>query len=136
MKNLCLVSSYVGKWQKMFIVKQYDRIMLYPMLVKLYNHLYHVENVVYDSVNQDADKDCGLDIFQMSSNSAKTTKEIVTKELLDFKRFHVDVKDIKNLLQWWEKHESKFHVVGFFAKQIFKIVGSQIEIECILSLAF
>jgi hypothetical protein len=99
MKNLCLVSSYVGKWQKMFIVKQYDKRVLYPMLVKSYNHLYHVENVVYGSVNQDADKDCGLDIFQMTHNSAKTTKEIVTKELLDFKRFHVDVKDIKNLLQ-------------------------------------
>jgi hypothetical protein len=33
----------------------------------------------------------------MIDNIAKTTKEIVTRELLDFKRFHVDVKDIKNL---------------------------------------
>jgi hypothetical protein len=63
----------------------------------------------------------------MTNNSVKTTKEIVTRELLDFKRFHVDVKDIKNTLQWWEKHESRFHIVGFLAKQILGIVGSQIE---------
>jgi hypothetical protein len=44
----------------------------------------------------------------MTNNSVKTTKEIVTRELLDFKRFHVDVKDIKNTLHWWEKHESRF----------------------------
>jgi len=70
----------------------------------------------------------------MIDNIAKTTKEIVTRELLDFKRFHVDVKDIKNLLQGWEKHESRFHVAGFFAKQILGIVSSQIEPKHIFSL--
>ncbi len=34
----------------------------------------------------------------------------------------------------WEKHESKFLKIGFFVKQILRIVGSQIEIECIFSL--
>jgi hypothetical protein len=33
----------------------------------------------------------------MTNNNAETTKEIVTRALLDFKRFHVDVKDIKTL---------------------------------------
>jgi hypothetical protein len=49
----------------------------------------------------------------MMNNNAKTTKEIVRRELLDFKRFHVDVKNIKNPLQWWEKHEFGFHVLVF-----------------------
>jgi hypothetical protein len=31
----------------------------------------------------------------MTNNSAKIAKEIVKRELLDFKRFHMDVKDIK-----------------------------------------
>jgi hypothetical protein len=35
----------------------------------------------------------------MIDNNAKTTKEIARRELLDFKRFHVDVKDIKNHFQ-------------------------------------
>jgi hypothetical protein len=70
----------------------------------------------------------------MTNNNAETTKEIVTRELLDFKRFHVDVKDIKNILQTWEKHESRFDIVGFLAKKILSIVGFQIEIKHIFSL--
>ncbi len=112
-----------------------DMKVLYPMLVKSYNHLHLVEDVAYGSINQDVDQDCGLDIFQTIGNNIKTTKEIVTRELLDFKRFHVDVKDIKNPFQQCKKHESRFHVVGFLAKKILGIVGYQIEIECIFSLA-
>jgi hypothetical protein len=41
----------------------------------------------------------------------------------------MDVKHIKNPLQWWEKHESRFPIVGFFAKQVLGILSSQIEIE-------
>jgi hypothetical protein len=67
----------------------------------------------------------------MTNNNVETTKEIVARELLDFRKFHVDVKDIKDPLQWWEKHESRFHVISFLAKQILGIVNSQIEIECI-----
>jgi hypothetical protein len=70
----------------------------------------------------------------MTSNSAKIAKEIVTRELLGFKRFTMDVKDIKYILQWWEKHESSFHIVGFLAKQILGIVGSQIKTKRICSL--
>jgi hypothetical protein len=70
----------------------------------------------------------------LTSNNAKTTKEIVTRELPDFRRFHVDVKNIKNPLQWWERLESRFLVVGFLAKQILRIVNSQIETEHIFSL--
>jgi hypothetical protein len=58
----------------------------------------------------------------------------VTKELLNFKRFHVDVKDIKSLSSWWEKHHSRFPVERLLARQIFAIVSSQIEIENSFSL--
>jgi hypothetical protein len=71
----------------------------------------------------------------MTSNNTKTMKEIVTKELLDLKRFHVDLKEINNPLQWWEKHDSRFPIVAFFARQILGIVGSQFETEQIFSLA-
>jgi hypothetical protein len=67
----------------------------------------------------------------MTSNNVKIAKKNITRELLDFIRFHVDVKNIKNPLQWWEKPESRFFAIGFLAKQILKIVGSQIEIELI-----
>jgi hypothetical protein len=63
-------------------------------------------------------------------------KEIVTRELLVFRRFHVDLKEIKNPLQWWENHESRFPILFFLTKQILGIIGSQIEIECIFLLEF
>ncbi len=99
------------------------------MLVKSYNHVHLVGDVASSFVDQDVDQDCGLDIFQMTDNNTKIAKEIVTMELLDFKRFHMDVKDIKNPLQWWEKHEFRFSIVGFFAKQVLGILSFQIEIE-------
>jgi hypothetical protein len=90
-KNLHFVSSYVGKNQGVFIVEWYDRRTLYPMLIKSYNHLHLVGDVDSTFTNQDVDKDYGLNIFQMTSNNIEIVKEIITRELLDFKRFHVDM---------------------------------------------
>ncbi len=59
----------------------------------------------------------------------------MTKELLNFKKFHVDVKDIKSPLLWWEKQHSRFSIERLLTRQIFGIVSSQIEIEDIFSLA-
>ncbi len=61
-------------------------------------------------------------------------KEIVIWELLVIRRFHVDLKEIKNPLQWWENHESRFPIVVFLTKQILGIIDSQIEIEHIFFL--
>jgi hypothetical protein len=47
----------------------------------------------------------------------------------------MDSKDIKHLFQWRVKHETIFPNVGFLAWQILEIIGSQIEIERIFSLA-
>jgi len=120
-KSFCFVSSYVGKKQGVSIVHQYDKRMLYPILVKSNNHLHLVENVVFGFANQDAYRGCGLNIFQMNSNNIRTTKEIVTRELLDFVRFHVDVKDIKNLLQWLEKDGSRFRQLTFLQSKIWEL---------------
>jgi hypothetical protein len=46
--------------------------------------------------------------------TSKLTKEAVNKELQMFKRFQMDVKDIKCPLEWWAKHESMFPTMAFF----------------------
>jgi hypothetical protein len=58
----------------------------------------------------------------------------VNKELLAFKQYQVNGKDIKCPLQWWEKHETMFPTIGFLAHQILRIYSSQIEIKIILYL--
>ncbi len=69
----------------------------------------------------------------MTTNISETIMKLVNRELI-FRHYQMDVKDIKGPLQWWEKHESMFPIIGFCAKQIFKIVGFQIETKKIFSL--
>jgi hypothetical protein len=40
-------------------------------------------------------QESSLDIFEMSVKTSEPTKEVMNKELLMFKRFQVDVKEIK-----------------------------------------
>jgi hypothetical protein len=61
-------------------------------------------------------------------------KELVTKELFILKRYQVDPKEIKCLLQCCGKHEAMFPIVGYLARQILSIVRSQINIKRFFSL--
>ncbi len=46
----------------------------------------------------------------------------------------MDVKEIKCLFQWWEKHESMLTTMAFFAFQILGIMESKIETNKTFSL--
>ncbi len=46
----------------------------------------------------------------------------------------MDANEITCPLEWWERQEVMFPIVGFLAWNFFKIIGSQIEIERILFL--
>jgi hypothetical protein len=46
----------------------------------------------------------------------------------------VHAKDIKCLLEWWEKHKSLFSIVAFLEHHIFGIVGFYLKTEKIFSL--
>jgi hypothetical protein len=61
-------------------------------------------------------------------------KKLVNRELLILRIFQINAKEIKNPLQWRQKHESIFPIVSFFAWQILGIVGSQIETKILFSL--
>ncbi len=78
-------------------------------------------------VDQKVQEDENLDIFEMTIGTSEPIMELVNRELLIFKHYYMDVKNIKFSLQWWEKHENMFVIVGFCAKQIIKIVSFQIE---------
>jgi hypothetical protein len=59
----------------------------------------------------------------------KPTKELMNRELQMFKKYHVDAKDIKCLLEWLGKHEPLFFIVAFIVHQILGIVEFGIEID-------
>ncbi len=63
--------------------------------------------------NMQIGEENSLNIFEMFVEISEPTKEVVNKELQMFKRFQVNVKDVKCLLKWWEKLESLFPTVTF-----------------------
>jgi hypothetical protein len=85
-------------------------------------------------VDQGVEKDNILDIFEMTTNISEPTMELINRIFLIFKHYQVDVKDMKCLSQWWEKHESMFPTIGFCARHILGIVGSQTKMERIFFL--
>jgi hypothetical protein len=76
------VSSFIGFEQKKAILEKYD-IPCYLKMPRLIKML------------MDVDEDCSLNIFEMIESTNEPTKEFVNKELLIFKRFEVDIKNIK-----------------------------------------
>jgi hypothetical protein len=104
------------------------------MFFKCHYHLRSLVGYERHVVDERVEKDMSLDIFKMTSSTSEPTRELVNRELLIFKHYQVDVKDIKCALEWWEKHESLSPTIGFCVKQILGIIGFQIEIERIFSL--
>jgi len=113
---------------------EYDRRTLYLVFLKCYHHLHPITEYV-GCVDQIGDEDSNLDIFQQRTHTNEPSKELVTKELLIFRCYQMNPKDIKCPFQWWRKHETTFLIVGFLAHQILSIVGPQIESKRIFSLA-
>ncbi len=68
-----------------------------------------------------------MDIFEQIAITSESIKKLVKRKHMIFKRYQLNVKDIKCPLQWWHKHEVMFPTVGFLTQQILGIIGSQIE---------
>jgi hypothetical protein len=83
--------------------------------------------------NMQIDEESNLDIFEMSIGTNKPTKDVVNKELLMFRKFQVNVKDIECPLKWWARHEYLIPIVAFPTHHILGMVDSQIKIKRIFS---
>ncbi len=129
-KNLHKILLFVGKEQGV-LVEKYDKMSFYPMLVKCHEH--------FASIGKVRQKLFQLGIFFIEIVVwiflSKLVEKLVKRGLLNFRLYQLDVKTSNVPFQWWEKHKAMFPIVDFLVCQIFGIVGSQIEIERIFSLA-
>jgi hypothetical protein len=98
-KTLRLVSSLIGHEQNKAIVKKYDKKSLFPILLKCYYHLHPLVEYERGVVYQRIEEDRSLDIFEMTTNISELTTKLVNKQLLIFKLYQVNVKNIKCPLQ-------------------------------------
>jgi hypothetical protein len=111
-KNLCIISSFVKMEQGVALVEDYDRKSLYPMLVKCHEHLHLLVRSKRNSINQNIfDEDYNLDIFEQTVSTSEFAKQLVKKVLLIFRRYQLDVNEIKCPFQWWQKHEAMFPII-------------------------
>jgi hypothetical protein len=62
------------------------------MLVKCHEHLHPLVRLDRTSTNQN--------IFERTASTSEPAKELVKRELLVFRRYQLDVKNIKCPLQW------------------------------------
>jgi hypothetical protein len=81
--------------------------------MKSYYHLHPLIKSDNDFVDMKVDDDINLYIFQITTGNTKSTKKLVKRELLVFRCYQVDLKEIKCPLSWWEKHEAMFPTIGF-----------------------
>jgi hypothetical protein len=66
------------------------------MLVKCHEHLHPLIRLDKNYVDENIfDQDCSLDIFEQNTSTNKPTKKLVKRELLIFKWYQLDVKNIK-----------------------------------------
>ncbi len=70
------------------------------MFLKCYHYLHPMGENELSGVVDHKNDDYILNIFQMTTTNNKPMKKLVTIKLLDFRRFHAYVKDIKSLMLW------------------------------------
>ncbi len=92
------MSSFIGREQGVAIVEEYDSKSLCPMLLKCRHHLHPFAEFESVFVNIGVDEDCNLDLFEQIVNMSEPVQELVNMELLIFRRYQVDMKEIKCLL--------------------------------------
>jgi hypothetical protein len=93
-------------------VQKYDKKSLYPMLAKCYEHLHpSVKSSANEGISYE---DYNLDIFKQIASTSELAKELVKRELLLFKRYQLDIKEINCPLLWWKKYEAMFPTIELF----------------------
>ncbi|KAJ7538060.1 hypothetical protein O6H91_11G033100 [Diphasiastrum complanatum] len=129
-KGLSLVRDYVGRDAAIQIVGEYDVKVLIPLLVTCFNRLNPGAQTT-----QPLEHDVADSLFGHQASDEEATTNLVKSELSLFRRLNIPLKECSSPLQWWKDHEVQFPNVGFLARQILGIVGSQIECERVFSIA-
>jgi len=93
-KNLYIVSSFIGCEEVVVIMEEYDKKYPYPMLLKCYHQLHPMAKTKVDFTWQTIIEDYNY-IFEQIVNASKLVKNLFIRELLIFKCYQMDSKNIK-----------------------------------------
>jgi hypothetical protein len=107
-KSLCLVFSFIGRYQIVVMVEQYILCSWNVIITCIHRY-----NLIMVLLTKRMGDDNNLDFFQMTSRSTKPTKKLVKRVLLVFRQYQMDVKEIKCPLQGGINTKPCFPQLGF-----------------------
>ncbi len=133
-KGLGLVIQNVGKERALQIANEYDRAILFPLFVCAYKFLKptNVSERVSNFASESSQSTSFYDFMEIDEDMALL---VVNEQFTHFKIKKGIEEECKDPLAWWRAHEVHYSYVGFVARQILGIVGSQIEVERVFNIA-
>jgi hypothetical protein len=138
-KFLRVLENYVGWGNVICLATKYDAKVVIPLLMIIF----YVLNLTIQAFTTQFDgsyvgaivvEEEDNNIFGVNVSIEKFSYVFVVGELYLFKRLFIVPIACVDPLACWCIHETQFPNVGFLAKQILGILGSQIEIECVFNL--
>jgi hypothetical protein len=132
--GLGLVIQYVGKERVLQILGEYDRAILFLLLVCAYKFL-NPTNVTERVLNFALESSQSTSLYDFMETNEDMTLLVVKEQLTHFRIEKIIEEKCKDPLTWWRTHEVHYSYVEFVAPQILGIVGSQIEAKRVFSIA-
>jgi hypothetical protein len=132
-KGLGLVIQNVGNERAFQIPGEYDRLTLLPLLVCAYKFL-NPTNVSEKVPNFALESFQSISLYDLMEIDEDMPLSVVKEQLTHFKIKKIIEEECKDPLAWWRAHEVHYSYVGFVARQILDIVGSQIEVERVFNI--
>jgi hypothetical protein len=124
-KTMLLVTMYVGCEIIIVVIVEYDKKISLPLLMEA-NKLLMPKNVeTTHNIHSQVDFES---LFHTTTTITYTYKDM-SRELVGFHWFPIDVESYNYVLSWWLKEKHKFPTI------ILNILTSQIEIKPIFSIA-
>ncbi len=133
-KGLGLVIQYVGKERAFQILGEYDRLILFMFFVCAYKFL-NPTNVSERVPNFALESFQSTSLYDFMETDEDMTLSLVKEQLSHFRIKKVIEEECKDPLAWWRAHEVHYSYVGFVGRQILGIVGFQIQVERVFSIA-
>lgn len=133
-KGLGLVIDYVGKEQALQTKGEYEKQVLFPLLVCAYmvlNPSDTCERTFGSFTSQNSQTTSLYDCMDTDEDMFLS----IVKEQLTHLKVKVTDDECKDLLAWWRAKKRHFSYVEFVVYHILRIVGSQIEAKRVFDIA-
>jgi hypothetical protein len=132
--GLGLVIQYVGKERAFQSPGEYDRAILFPLLVCAYKFL-NPTNVSERIPNFALESSQSSSLYDFMEIDEDMALLVVMEQLTHLKMKKIIEEECKDPLAWWRAHEVHYSYVGFVVQQILGIVGFQIDVKRVFNIA-